>query len=98
MQAAERLGEVAETQLRAHPELWEARGNLINSLLIRALILLQSGRAADASRVAEQAAERFDDGKASLPGVERFYHGVVHGFFYVWAVPKAPADQPSPPG
>ena len=98
MQAAERLGEIAETALRARPELYEQKAVLISSLLIRALILLQSGRAPGASRAAEQAAERLDDGRAGFPGWERFCRGAVHGFFYALGRPKGPGRPAEPPG
>src|SRR5262249_42534884 len=87
MQAAEHLGEVAEREVRANPELHEPRGKLITSLLIRGVILLQSGRSADASRVAEEAAEVLEGGRSGWPGQERFFHGAVHGFFYALGRP-----------
>ena len=62
------------------------------------MILLQSGRAPDASRAAEQAAERLDDGRVGPPGGERFCHGAVHGFFYALGRPKGPGRPAEPPG
>ena len=56
------------------------------------------GPGADASRAAEQAAERLADGRAGWPGTERFYHGAVHGFFYVLGRPKGPGRPAEPPG
>ena len=98
MKAAERLGEVAETTHHAHPEHLEPRGHLVTSLLIRGVILLKSGRAADASRVAELAAELLEGGRPAYPGPERFYHGLVHGFFYALGRPDAPGRPAEPPG
>jgi serine/threonine protein kinase len=98
MKAAERVGDVAGTTVRAHPELHEMRGHLITSLLIRAVILLQSGRSADASRFAEQAAELLEGRRAGWPGSERFFHGAVEGFFYALGRPNAPGRPAEPPG
>ena len=98
MKAAERLGEVAESKLRVHPEIPEPRGQLVSSLLIRGVILIKSGRAADASRAAESAAELLAGGPSAWPGAERFYHGAVQGFFYALGRPDAPGRPAEPPG
>ncbi len=99
MKAAERLSEVAGSKLRVHPEQPEPRDHLIISLLIRGVILLKSGRAADASRVAEEAAEVLEGGRSSWPpGLNRFFHGVVQGFFYALGRPDAPSRPGEPPG
>ncbi len=98
MRAAERLGAVAERTLHDHPEIYEQRLALMNSLLIRGLILLQSGRAADASRAVERAAELLEDKRTGWLSIERFYTAAVHGFFYALGRPDGPGRPAEPPG
>ena len=59
------------------------------------MLLLQSGRAADASRVAEEIAVRIAEGSGDLPGNERFLQGAVEGLFYALGRPTGPAARPS---
>ena len=72
--------------------------HLISSLLLRGVILLRSGRAADASRAAEEAARRLAEGGINIPGGKRFFQGAVEGFFYALGRPNAPGRPAEAPG
>ncbi len=62
------------------------------------MILLRSGRAADASRAAEEAARRLAEGGINIPGGKRFFQGAVEGFFYALGRPNAPGRPAEAPG